>query len=159
MTAMTTPPRDSCLSCAIVDGTHATVGGTIWETPHFHVHQDAGYAIPGFMILATRRHIVSVADFNDAEADEFALLMRQVRRAQRFVLGVEHVYFFYNEDTRHHFHLWMLPKHAWMSSLGEGPEGMRAALRHLAARGPDEADIEATRRAAIELKNYLVQGP
>lgn len=158
MKVMTPPPHDNCLSCAIVHGAHATVGGTIWETPHFHVHQDVGYAIPGFVIIATRRHIISVADFNDAEADEFALLMRQVRRAQRVVLDVEHVYFFYNEDTRHHFHLWMLPRHAWMKEFGEGAEGMRAALLHLASRKPDEDDIEATRCAAIQLKDCLTQG-
>jgi hypothetical protein len=49
--------EEHCLSCAIVAGRTATVGGVILETPHFHAHQDYKYPIPGFVILATKRHV------------------------------------------------------------------------------------------------------
>ena len=43
----------------------------------------------------------------------------RIRRAQRDALGVEHVYYFYNEDMPAHFHLWMVPNDTpWMRQFG-----------------------------------------
>jgi hypothetical protein len=32
------------------------------------------------------------------------------------------VYYFYNEDTTHHFQLWMVPRYGWMYEIGRSVE-------------------------------------
>src|SRR5262245_5844171 len=90
-----------CLSCAIVRGERETLGGPILETPAFHAHQDAAYPIPGLVILAARRHVNCLDQLTSTEGYEFIEAAQRIRAAQRRVLGIEHVYYFYNEDTTH----------------------------------------------------------
>lgn len=149
------PHASSCLSCSIVSGVATTPGGTVLETDRFHVHQDARHAIPGFMIVTTKRHLVAFDELDEAEAVELALILRRVRRAQRDVLGTEHAHLLVNEDTRHHFHAWMLPKHPWMNAYGEGAEAMRAALIQSASRPPAPMEREATIEACARIRDAL----
>jgi hypothetical protein len=53
-------------------------------------------------------------ELTDDEAGEYGRLVRRLRAAQRAVLGAAHVYCFLNQDTRHRFHAWLLPRLAWM---------------------------------------------
>lgn len=46
-----------CLSCALVSGVVPPVGGVIFESAHFHVHQDVAYPIRGLVIIAAKRHL------------------------------------------------------------------------------------------------------
>lgn len=57
-------------------------------------------------------------------------LIHKVRQKQRERLGIEKVYYFYNEDTTHHFHLWMVPRYEWMNRLGRSVESLRPVLLH-----------------------------
>ena len=45
-----------CLSCAVTSGLVEPTGGVIYEDEYFHAHQDVAYPIPGFVILASKRH-------------------------------------------------------------------------------------------------------
>jgi diadenosine tetraphosphate (Ap4A) HIT family hydrolase len=96
-----------CLSCAVVAGDKETLGGKIVETPNFHAHQDIAYPIPGLVIVAAKRHVKCLDELSADEAVEFMHIVRRIRFQQRESLGIEHVYYFYNEDTTHHFHLWL----------------------------------------------------
>lgn len=119
-----------CLGCQIVHGKRVPVGGTIIETKNFHAHQDMALPIPGLVIVAARRHVMCLDEFTNEETDELLPLISRIRRAQRDALGVEHVYYFYNEDTPAHFHLWMVPRHAWMPQFGRSIESVRPAFEH-----------------------------
>ncbi len=103
-------------------------GGTVIETKHFHVHQDVAYPIKGLMILASKRHIKAFDQLNEAEKIDYIHTLTKVRGAQRKVLGIEHVYYFYNEDTTHHFHTWMVPRYEWMYQYGRSVESLRPVL-------------------------------
>lgn len=119
-----------CLSCALTNGLVKPDGGTILETAFFHAHQDVAYPIPGLVILASKRHIYGLDELTEEEAAEYIAVLRRIRKAQREVLEVEHVYYFYNEDTTHHFHIWMVPRYAWMHSFGRSVESVRPVLLH-----------------------------
>ena len=54
----------------------------------------------------------------------------RIRKAQRTALGIEYVYYFYNEDTTHHFHTWMVPRYEWMYNFGRSVESVRPVLLH-----------------------------
>ncbi len=53
------------------------------------------------------------------EQIEYISLIHKIRNEQRNRLGIEKVYYFYNEDTSHHFHLWMVPRYEWMKKFGK----------------------------------------
>ncbi len=122
-------PVDGCLSCEIV-GAETATEGTVLETAHVHAHQDVAYPVPGFVIVASRRHVRALDELDDHEAADLMAALRSIRAAQRTALGVESVYYFYNEDTRHHLHVWMIPRHPWMATFGQSVESVRPALQH-----------------------------
>ncbi|MFD2999818.1 HIT family protein [Pontibacter toksunensis] len=119
-----------CLSCALTSGLIKPDGGVIIETPLFHAHQDVAYPIPGLVILASKRHVFGLDELTEEESIEYLQLLRRIRKAQREVLKIEHVYYFYNEDTTHHFHTWLVPRYTWMYAFGRSVESVRPVLLH-----------------------------
>ncbi len=146
-----------CIGCACA-AAGETVPGYVIETELFHAHQDQEVPIPGFVILSTKRHVDSIADFTDAEASEFILLARRIRQAQREVLGIEHVYLVQEEDTEDHFHLWLLPRYDWMKDeakfgrkVGSARNVLKFAEQHM--KTPD--NIASVMDAANKVKEFL----
>jgi diadenosine tetraphosphate (Ap4A) HIT family hydrolase len=144
-----------CLSCAIVEGRIVTVGGVILETPHFQAHQDFKYPIPGFVILATKRHVRGWDELTLEEACEYGVVLQRLRQAQRRVLGVEIVYTFNNEDTRSHFHTWMLPRYDWMNAFGRFIESVRPAVEHAREHRSGLEELERVRHSVERLRDAL----
>jgi diadenosine tetraphosphate (Ap4A) HIT family hydrolase len=130
-----------CLSCAITGGLIEPMGGVIYEDEYFHAHQDVAYPIPGLVILASKRHFYRMDELTEAEATRYIDLLRRIRRAQSTHLGIDHVYYFYNEDTTHHFHLWMVPRYEWMKQFGSSVESVRPSLLHSRNSMNDEKNI------------------
>ncbi|OCA87561.1 diadenosine tetraphosphate hydrolase [Bacillus sp. FJAT-27225] len=120
----------ACLSCAITGGIIKPEGGTLIESQYFHAHQDVAYPIKGLVILASKRHFTALDEIGDAEADDLIRMLRKIRTAQREALGIDYVYYFYNEDTTHHFHVWMVPRYPWMNAFGRSIESVRPVLLH-----------------------------
>lgn len=119
-----------CLSCALTSGLIEPDGGVVIETEYFHAHQDVAYPIKGLIILASKRHIKCFDELTEAEKLDYINLLTKIRKAQREVLGIENVYYFYNEDTTHHFHTWMVPRYEWMYQFGRSVESVRPVLLH-----------------------------
>jgi diadenosine tetraphosphate (Ap4A) HIT family hydrolase len=145
-----------CLSCAIVSGRRETVGGPIARTSTFHAHQDVAYPVPGLVIVAAFRHFVRLDEMDPVETAELLPFLQRLRRAQTRVLGTRHTYYFYNEDTRHHFHVWMVPRHEWMREFGTSVESVRPALRHAAATMSDATSIAHLAQTAKALREAMV---
>jgi diadenosine tetraphosphate (Ap4A) HIT family hydrolase len=142
-----------------VRGAQTPPGGAILETASFHAHQDVAYPVPGFVILAAKRHVRALDELTADEAQEFIRLVQRIRQAQRAVLGIEHVYYFYNEDTLHHFHAWLMPRYPWMAAFGRSIESVRPALRHAQATLTSEADLAAVLAAVDRLRAFLSVTP
>jgi len=117
-----------CLSCAITSRQIEPAGGIVTETDFFHAHQDVAYPIKGLIILASKRHIHCFDELNNEEKMDYIQLLTRIRKAQREVLGIDYVYYFYNEDTTHHFHTWMVPRYEWMNEFGRSVESLRPVL-------------------------------
>ncbi|MDP9410762.1 MAG: diadenosine tetraphosphate hydrolase [Actinomycetota bacterium] len=144
-----------CLSCALVGRLIEPAGGIVYGSPHFHAHQDVAYPVPGLVIVAARRHYKALDEMTEEESLDFIHTVRLLRTAQRGALGVEAVYYFYNEDTTHHFHVWMVPRYEWMYEFGRSVESLRPALLHARERMSDPESAERVRRAAERLREYL----
>lgn len=144
-----------CLSCALVNGLIEPEGGVVAETEHFHAHQDVAYPIPGLIILASKRHLKSLDELTEAERLDYITILSEIRKAQRDVLGIESVYYFYNEDTTHHFHTWMVPRYEWMYEFGRSVESVRPVLLHARNEMNDEANLKSVRQAISALTEEL----
>ena len=143
-----------CLSCALVNGLIEPEGGVV-ETEHFHAHQDVAYPIPGLIIVASKRHLKSLDELTEAERLDYITVLSEIRKAQRDVLGIESVYYFYNEDTTHHFHTWMVPRYDWMYEFGRSVESVRPVLLHARNEMNDEANVRRVRQAIAALTEEL----
>jgi diadenosine tetraphosphate (Ap4A) HIT family hydrolase len=144
-----------CLSCALISGMIEPDGGVVVETEYFHAHQDVAYPIPGLIILASKRHIKSFDELTEAEQADYIKALTKIRKAQRDVLGIEHVYYFYNEDTTHHFHTWMVPRYEWMYEFGRSVESVRPVLLHARSNMNDPENVKIVIKAIDDLTKEL----
>ncbi|MFJ7638081.1 HIT family protein [Peribacillus sp. NPDC097225] len=142
-----------CLSCALTSGVVEPDGGVIIETELFHAHQDVAYPIRGLIILASKRHIECLDDLTESERLDYINILARIRKAQRDVLGIEYVYYFYNEDTTHHFHTWMVPRYEWMYEFGRSVESVRPVLLHARNEMNDKENVEEV----MEAINFLTE--
>lgn len=90
------------------------------------------------------------------EAVDFIQLVRQIRAAQRYALSIEYVYYFYNEDTTHHFHLWMMPRYDWMAQFGKSVDAMRPALVYAQKHMASPPEMVYVADCVAKLRNALV---
>ena len=144
-----------CLSCALTSGAVEPEGGTVIETEHFHAHQDVAYPIRGLIILASKRHIRCLDDLTESERLDYISILARIRKAQRDALGIEYVYYFYNEDTVHHFHTWMVPRYEWMDRFGRSVESVRPALLYARNEMNDKGNAEEVMKAISILTEEL----
>jgi diadenosine tetraphosphate (Ap4A) HIT family hydrolase len=144
-----------CLSCALTGGLIEPDGGVIIETEYFHAHQDVAYPIEGLVILASKRHVKCLDELTDEERLDYINVMTRIREAQRKVLGIEYVYYFYNEDTTHHFHTWMVPRYDWMNNFGRSVESVRLVLLHARNHKNTVENNQRVMSAIEALKNAL----
>ena len=144
-----------CLSCALTSGLMEPDGGVVFETEYFHAHQDVAYPIKGLIILASKRHIKCLDELTEEEQFDYIDVLSKIRKAQRKVLGIEYVYYFYNEDTTHHFHTWLVPRYEWMYEFGRSVESVRPVLLHARNHLNDEENkrevIAAIKDLTLEL--------
>ncbi|GAB2564842.1 HIT family protein [Gracilibacillus alcaliphilus] len=144
-----------CLSCALTSGLITPDGGVVIETDYFHAHQDVAYPIKGLIILASKRHIKCFDELTDEEQADYITLLVKIRKAQRKILGIEYVYYFYNEDTTHHFHTWMVPRYEWMYEFGRSVESLRPVLLYSRNHLNNDANMQEVRSAIKKLAEEL----
>ncbi|WP_101842446.1 HIT family protein [Halobacillus sp. Marseille-P3879] len=146
-----------CLSCALTSGLVEPDGGVIIETEHFHAHQDVAYPIKGLIIVAAKRHIKCLDELTEDESLDYINVLTRIRKAQREALGIDYVYYFYNEDTSHHFHTWMVPRYEWMYKFGRSVESVRPVLLHARNEMNDKENIQEVIEAIHTLTKKLNQ--
>lgn len=144
-----------CLSCALTSGLIEPDGGVVFETEYFHAHQDVAYPIKGLIILASKRHIKCFDELTEDEKIDYIKVLSKIREAQRTVLGIEYVYYFYNEDTTHHFHTWMVPRYKWMYEFGRSVESVRPTLLHARNEMNSKENIQEVMEAIASLTKEL----
>ncbi|MDD5551748.1 MAG: hypothetical protein PHI88_01105 [Candidatus Pacebacteria bacterium] len=144
-----------CLSCAIQKGEVQSPGGSIAETKYFRAEQDYEYPIPGFVILASRRHFKSVDELTNEEREDFIYFLCKLRKAMREALGIEVVYLVQEEDTSSHFHVWLFPRYNWMEEkFGRKIESVKPIMEYARENLKTEGNIKKIEDAIGEMKKY-----
>jgi len=93
------------------------------------VRQDASYAVPGFYILGLDRQYSSFDAMDSVLHLRAAFVMREVRRAMRSAVRVQHIHLHYEEKPRPscNVHYWLLP--IWPEASERQDVIMRLDLR------------------------------
>ncbi|MBM3199300.1 diadenosine tetraphosphate hydrolase [Candidatus Woesearchaeota archaeon] len=124
-------------------------------TKHFNAHQDYETPIPGFIIVASKRHVLSLSEFSDAEQKEFIRLIRALREGMRQTLKVKYVYLFQNEDTKHHFHLWMFPRLGWMDRFGKGINSVEPIVKYAQKNMKTKDNLKKIEESVKKMRVYM----
>jgi len=144
-----------CLGCAMEKGKVDFSRGTILLTKYFRVNHDYQSPISGFIILSTRRHIFSVADFTKEEKNEFAELLIKIRKGMKKVLKINDICIFQHEKSRHHFHVWIFPVYEWTKKFGVESEIIIPSLRYARKNMKTKANLEKVNTAVKKMRVYM----
>lgn len=102
-----------CLACRIVRGETPTSGGLVSRGEGLVVHALAQASpLEGWMVITSERHVRAWADLPGPELSALGPLAARIMRAQKDLLGAEHVYAMALGDALHHFHLHLVPRYA-----------------------------------------------
>lgn len=107
-----------CIGCSIGSGEIIPPGGIIAETKNFVLHQDPEVPIKGFLIIASKEHIKSIAQLTQEEAAELFDLVYRARLAMNNIVDITEITII-QEERSGHFHLWLLPRYEWMKNKFE----------------------------------------
>lgn len=107
-----------CIGCSIGSGEIMPPGGIIAETKNFVLHQDPEVPIKGFLIIASKEHIKSIAQLTQEEAAELFDLVYRARLAMDNIPDITEITII-QEERSGHFHLWLLPRYEWMKDKFE----------------------------------------
>jgi diadenosine tetraphosphate (Ap4A) HIT family hydrolase len=90
---------------------------------HWRVAHAFDSALPGWLVLVPRRHVVSVADLTDAEADRLGAWQVRLARALGAVTGCVKAYVmqFAEQDGFAHVHFHVVPRMADQPDDRRGP--------------------------------------
>jgi len=145
-----------CLGCAIQKGEVESPGGSIASTKYFDAHQDYEIPIPGFVILASKRHLQSVDEFTNEEKTDFIEFLSHLRQTMRKACGVQVVYLIQEEDTSHHFHVWMFPRHDWlMERFGRKIQSVRPIMEYARENMKTPKNLQKVDEAMEKMKKYF----
>lgn len=97
-----------CMGCAIANQTMQPPGGMIQRTTHFCVHQDPLIPLPGFLVIASTRHIRDMSEMGEKEYEEYARLIRTTYLAIKQATQIENLTLV-QEEWSSHFHFWFFP--------------------------------------------------
>ncbi len=96
------------MGCSVSNLSMLVPGDFIKQAKYFCVHQDPLIPLPGFLVIASLRHIQSLSEMQRSEYEEFSGLVRITHQAIKDVTKIEHLTIV-QEEISPHFHLWFFP--------------------------------------------------
>ena len=107
-----------CPSCAFSRHEFSLPCDLVYEDESFIISQDWELPIPGFLVIAPKRHIENFSELKDNERNKIFELINSTIN----VLKENKVCNFFNvifeEKPNYHFHIWIMPRMEWMKQFG-----------------------------------------
>ena len=146
-----------CIACAIQDGKIILPIERIAETENFVVEQDLEWPIEGFVVIVSKRHIISIDELTDSEIKELAKFMKIVRVALRKILGISAVTLVQEENsTTSHLHFWFFPWYDWMKEKWNGElSDIKDIMKYAKQNFSRKESLEKIRQSAIRLRQEI----
>jgi diadenosine tetraphosphate (Ap4A) HIT family hydrolase len=138
----------ACKTCELVrrrDAGQAPPWDRIQRTQFWDVVHSYNTALPGWLVLAARRHIEAIDELTDDEAAELGRLLRRVSAALKEVTGCVKTYVMqFAEAAEHpHVHFHVVPR------MADAPEERRSVGSILYLNVAEEECVPEERMNAI----------
>lgn len=116
----------ACVTCELVsrrDRNEAPPWDRIARAEHWDVVHAFGTSLEGWLVLVVRRHITSVAELTDDEANELGFLVRDVSAAVQTAVDCDKTYVVqFAEHPQHpHVHVHVIPRPRDLPNDSQGP--------------------------------------
>ncbi len=146
-----------CIACSIQNGTIQLPIERIAETDNFVAEQDLEYPIEGFVIIASKRHVLSIDEMNDTELTELTKFLHDLRKVMRSALKISYVTVIQEENTStSHFHIWLFPWHPWMLKRWKGKvQEVKEIMDYARREMKTQNQLDIVRKSVDELKKAL----
>lgn len=91
----------------------------VYENRGVVVRQDTSYALPGFYIVSCSEHFRSFDEVPAVLSMRVAMVVREVRRLMRDLLGIEHIHLHSEEKPNRstNVHFWLLPVQEFFTTV------------------------------------------
>jgi diadenosine tetraphosphate (Ap4A) HIT family hydrolase len=110
---------EGCFSCDVLRGTVVPPGGFIYQDTYWAVsHGMNPIAVPGWLIVAPRRHCEHIAELTAEEMAAFGPLLRQTSRALTRVVQPAKIHIYSMGEVVKHVHFYVMPRYEWMPASG-----------------------------------------
>jgi diadenosine tetraphosphate (Ap4A) HIT family hydrolase len=118
-----------CLACGLASGEVPLPGGLIHETTRWRVEHCVGPLGVGTLVVKPKRHVLHVADLDDAESEEMGPLLRRVAAAVGDLTDADQVYVCLWSHGPAHVHYVVQPVTAEdVAAFGAHGPGLQAAM-------------------------------
>lgn len=108
---------NGCPGCAYANHEFVLPCGMAYENDRFTLSQDWELPIPGFFVVSPKRCVANFDELTEEERVEiFAIVNKTINILKKNdVCDAFNVVF--EEKQGRHFHIWIMPRHEWMSEL------------------------------------------
>ncbi len=149
----------TCKTCELVARRNASLAplwDCIYQTPYWDVAHCFDSALPGWLVLVTRRHIAAVDELTEDEAAELGPLIRHTSAALREVTGCIKTYVIqFAESPDHpHVHFHIVPR------LVGQPEDRKSVhvFKYLGVPEEERVSEEVMNAIAMRVRSFLQAG-
>lgn len=108
---------NGCPSCAYANGEFTLPCGIAYENDRFILSQDWELPIEGFFIVSPKRHIETFEELSENERIEIFDIINKTIKILKDSKICDRFNVIFEEKEHKHFHIWIMPRHKWMSDL------------------------------------------
>lgn len=106
-----------CPGCAYAKHEFELPCGMAYENENFTLSQDWELPIDGFLIVSPKRHIEKFSELTNEERNEMFDIVNKTIKILRDNNVCDRFEIIFEEKENRHLHVWIMPRHQWMSEL------------------------------------------
>lgn len=108
---------NGCPGCAYANHEFELPCGMAYENDKFTLSQDWELPIEGFLVISPKRCVEKFADLTEEERIEIFDITHKTINILRENNVCDRFNIVFEEKENRHFHIWIMPRHQWMTDL------------------------------------------
>lgn len=151
---------DSCPGCAFANHEFNLPCGIAYENDNFTLAQDWELPIQGFLIVAPKKCVEKFGELTASEKIEMFEIVDKTIKILRNNNICDRFDVIFEEKENRHLHVWIMPRHKWMSDLvGDIIGNIGTIFEYAKNNMRNEANYEEIKKITNlvkkEFENYL----
>ena len=108
---------NGCPACAYANHEFSLPCGMAYENERFTLSQDWELPIQGFFVVSPKKCVEKSEELSKDERDEMFDIVDKTIKILRKNNVCDRFDIVFEEKENRHFHVWIMPRHEWMSEL------------------------------------------